>query len=57
MPRGDSASRIFGTLKGRCEVQFLKNCYAPTVHMGTVINYCNYQAFAAAARVGTGNYL
>lgn len=54
MSRGGSAGRTWVTRKGRCEVRFLKNGYAPTVHMGIVMDDRYYRTLAAAARVGTG---
>lgn len=32
MSRGDSVSRMHGTLKGRCEVRLLENRYAPIAY-------------------------
>lgn len=57
MSRGGSVGRIWVARKGRCEVQFLKNGYAPTAHMGIVMNDRYYRTLAAAARVGAGYFL
>lgn len=43
-----------GTLKGKCEVRFLKNCYAPIGYISIVTNDCYHRTLTATARAGTG---
>lgn len=46
-----------GTLKGKCEVRFLKNCYAPIGYISIVTNDCYHRTLTATARVGTGSHI
>ncbi len=40
--------------KSRCEVRFLKDCYAPTAYMCIETDYSYYRTLAVSARAGTG---